>query len=136
MPGADRLHSRTSAPASDVVVETIPDRETEVNHYYSPQWKKIIFCSYFIDGACVELRSLHLVVPTLNCGLHMVSNGRPDTCSSTRRNMEDPGTFGINSRIFKTTETIGRRTVPTTMTYLGCTMCISICKFLKSIKCM
>jgi hypothetical protein len=39
-----RLHSRTSAPASDVVVDTIPDRETEVNHYYSLQWKK----SYFV----------------------------------------------------------------------------------------
>jgi hypothetical protein len=72
----------------------------------------------------------------VNCGLHMVSNGRPDTCSSTRRDMEDPGTFGINSRICKTTASIGRRTVPTTMTCLGCTTCISICKFLKSIKFM
>jgi hypothetical protein len=27
---------RSSAPASDVVVDTIPDRETKVNHYYSP----------------------------------------------------------------------------------------------------
>jgi hypothetical protein len=50
--------------------------------------------------------------------------------------IEDPGTFGINSRICKTTASIGRRTVPTTMTYLGCTTCISICKFLKSIKYM
>jgi hypothetical protein len=28
--GADRLNSRTSAPTSDVVVDTIPDQETEV----------------------------------------------------------------------------------------------------------
>jgi hypothetical protein len=31
-----RLYSWTTASASDVVVDTIPDRETEVNHYYSP----------------------------------------------------------------------------------------------------
>jgi hypothetical protein len=43
MSGAGRLHSRTIASASDVVVDTIPDRETEINHYYSPQWKKTIF---------------------------------------------------------------------------------------------
>jgi hypothetical protein len=43
MSGADRLHSRTTASVSDVVVDTILDRETEVNHYYSPQWKKLYF---------------------------------------------------------------------------------------------
>jgi hypothetical protein len=43
MSGAGRLHSQTSALASDVVVDTIPDREIEVNHYYSSQWKKLYF---------------------------------------------------------------------------------------------
>jgi hypothetical protein len=51
------VSSRTTASASDVVVDAIPNRETEVNHSYSPQLKKIIFCSYFIGGAGVELRS-------------------------------------------------------------------------------
>jgi hypothetical protein len=36
MSGAGRLHSWTTASASDVVVDTIPDWATEVNHYYSP----------------------------------------------------------------------------------------------------
>jgi hypothetical protein len=131
-----RLHSQTTASASNVVVDTIPDQETEVNHYYSPHWKKIVFCLYFIGGTNVELRSLHLAVLSLNYGLHTVSNGRLDTCSSTHRDMEDPGIFGISSRICKTTSSIGRRTVPTTTICLRCTTRISICKFLKSIKFM
>jgi hypothetical protein len=53
-----RLYSRIIASASDVVVDMIPDRETEVNQYYSSQLKKNIF-SYFIGGVGVELRSLH-----------------------------------------------------------------------------
>jgi hypothetical protein len=136
MSGASRLHSRTTASASDVVVDTIPDRETKVNHYYSPHWKKTVFCSYFIGSIGVELRSLHLAILSLNCGLHTMSNERPDTCSNTRRDIEDSGTFGISSRICKTTASIGRRTVSTTMTCLRCTTRISICKFLKSIKFM
>jgi hypothetical protein len=130
-----RLHSWPTAFASDVIVDVIPDRETEVNHCYSPQLKKP-YCSYFIGGAGAKLRNLHLAVPSLNCDLHIVSNGRPDTYSSTRRDMEDPDTFRISSKIYKMRASIGRRTMPTTMTCLRCTTCISICKFLKSIKFM
>jgi Plant mobile domain len=83
-----------------------------------------------------RVRSLHLAMSSLNCDLHTVSNRRPDTYSSTRRDMEDPGTFGISSRIYKMKESIGRRTVPTTMTCFRCNTCIWIYKFLKSIKFM
>jgi hypothetical protein len=38
-----RLHSWSTTSASDVVVDMIPDRETEVNHSYSPQLKKPYF---------------------------------------------------------------------------------------------
>jgi hypothetical protein len=131
-----RLHSWPTTSASDVVVDVIPDRETEVNHSYSPQLKKTIFYSYFIGGAGAKLRNLHLAVPSLNCDLHMVSNGWPDTYSSTRHDMEDPDTFRISSKIYKMRASIGRRTMPTTTTCLRCTMRISICKFLKSIKFM
>jgi hypothetical protein len=93
--------------------------------------EKTIFYSYFIGGADVELKSLHLAFPSLNCGLHTVSNGRHDTCSSTRRDMEDLSIFEINSRICMTTASIGHRIVPTTMTCHGCTTCISIYMFLK-----
>jgi hypothetical protein len=136
MSRAARLHNRTTVCASDVVMDTIPDRKTEVNHYFSSQLKKSIFCSYFFGGAGVELMSLHLAVSSLNYGLHTVSNGRHDTCSSTRRDMEDPSIFGISSKICRTIASIRRRTVSTTMICLGCTMRISICKFLKSIKFM
>jgi hypothetical protein len=44
MSRAGRLHSQPTASASDVVMDAIPDRETEVNHFYSPQLKK----SYFV----------------------------------------------------------------------------------------
>jgi hypothetical protein len=136
MSRAGRLHSRPIASASDVVVDAILDRGIEVNHSYSPQLKKIIFYSYFIGGAGAKLRNLHLAVLSLNCGLHTVSNGRPDTYSSTCRDMEDPETFGISLKIYKMRASIGRRRVSTTMTCLRCTTCISICKFLKSIKFM
>jgi hypothetical protein len=96
MSRASRLHSRLTASASDVVVDAIPDRETEINHSYSPQLKKTIFCSYFIGGVGAKLRNLHLAVPSLNCDLHTVSNGQPETYSSTRRDMEDLDTFGIS----------------------------------------
>jgi hypothetical protein len=131
-----RLHSQTTSSASDVVMDVIPDREIEINHSYSPQLIKIIFCSYFISGAGVELRSLHLAVLSLNCDVHTVSNGWLDTYSITRRDMEDPNTFRISSIIYKTKASIGRRTMPTTMTCLRCTTRISIYKFLKSIKFM
>jgi hypothetical protein len=93
--------------------------------------EKTIFYSYFIGGADVELKSLHLAVPSLNCGLHTVSNGRHDTCSSTRRDMKDLSIFEINSRICMTTASIGRRTVLTMTTCHECTTRISIYKFLK-----
>jgi hypothetical protein len=136
MSRAGRLHSRLTASASDVVMDAIPDWETEAKYSYSPQLKKIIFCSYFIGGAGVKSRNLHLKVPRLNRGLHTVSNRRPDTYSSTHRDMEDPDTFGINSKIYKMRASIGHRTMPTTSNCLRCTTRITICKFLKSIKFM
>jgi hypothetical protein len=42
-----RLHSRIIASASDVVVDMIPDRETEVNQYYSSQLKKKYFFIFY-----------------------------------------------------------------------------------------
>jgi hypothetical protein len=59
MSRADIFHSWTIACASDVVVDTIPDQEIEVNQYYLSQLKKTILCSYFIGGVGVELRNLH-----------------------------------------------------------------------------
>jgi hypothetical protein len=43
MSRAGQLHSWTTASASDVIVDAIPDQETEVNHSYSPQLKKKIY---------------------------------------------------------------------------------------------
>jgi hypothetical protein len=106
MSGAGRLHSQTSAPASDVVVDTIPDRETEVNHYYSPQWKK----SNFIDGAGVEPRSLHLAVPIPNMMLRTRHRTtllvRPPECPRRRhRRTQDASVlalkFGRETRIVR-----------------------------------
>jgi hypothetical protein len=75
MSRADRLYSLIIASASDVIVDTIPDRKTEINQYHLSQLIKVYFFSYFVSGVGVELRSLHLAVPSLDCGLHTVSNG-------------------------------------------------------------
>jgi hypothetical protein len=74
------------------------------------------------------------VVLVLDCGLRTMSNGQQDTCSSTPRDKEDPDIFRIILRIYGMKASIGRRTLPITMNCLKCTTCITICKFLKSIK--
>jgi hypothetical protein len=49
MSRADRLHSLPTTSTSDVVMDAISDRKTEVNHSYSPQLKKnhILFIFYW-----------------------------------------------------------------------------------------
>jgi hypothetical protein len=63
-----------------------------------------------------------------------VSNGRLDIYSSTPRDKEDPDILGIILRICIKTASIERRTLSITISCLGCTTCIIIRKFLKSIK--
>jgi hypothetical protein len=54
MSRAGRLHSRPTTTASDVVVDVIPDRETEVNHSYSPQLKKKTYFVHILLAVQVQ----------------------------------------------------------------------------------
>jgi hypothetical protein len=124
------LDSRSFASASDVVLDTIPDRETKVNHYHLSQLR--LFFLIFIFYWWYRCKTDEVLI--LDCGLHSVSNGQQNIFLNTTYGKEDQDIFGTILKIYVIKASIGCRMLLITTICLGCTACTIIYKFLKSIK--